>query len=67
MSPVQYKIALCQLQVTPDKDANIAHARARIEAAAAAGAKLVILPVSPSLLLPVCYFRFATKLQEAKA
>uniref|UniRef100_A0ACD5ZUA1 Uncharacterized protein n=2 Tax=Avena sativa TaxID=4498 RepID=A0ACD5ZUA1_AVESA len=44
MSPVQYKIALCQLQVTPDKDGNIAHARARIEAAAAAGAKLVVLP-----------------------
>ncbi|XP_044431513.1 omega-amidase, chloroplastic isoform X1 [Triticum aestivum] len=40
----QYKIALCQLPVTADKHGNIARARARIDAAAAAGAKLVVLP-----------------------
>ncbi|KQK19100.1 hypothetical protein BRADI_1g46367v3 [Brachypodium distachyon] len=44
MSQVQYKIALCQLRVTTDKDGNIARARAAIHAAAAAGAKLVVLP-----------------------
>ncbi|XP_044961152.1 omega-amidase, chloroplastic-like isoform X2 [Hordeum vulgare subsp. vulgare] len=40
----QYKVALCQLPVSPDKHGNIARARARIEAAATAGAKLVVLP-----------------------
>ncbi|XP_062210067.1 omega-amidase, chloroplastic-like [Phragmites australis] len=40
----KFKVALCQLSVTADKVRNIAHARAAIEAAAADGAKLVLLP-----------------------
>ncbi|KAF8063739.1 NLP3 [Scenedesmus sp. PABB004] len=40
----QVKAALCQLSVTADKQQNIATARAAIEEAAAAGAKLVVLP-----------------------
>ncbi|KAL3702463.1 hypothetical protein R1sor_020485 [Riccia sorocarpa] len=40
----KYKLALCQLSVTADKAANIAHARQAIEAAASEGAKLVVLP-----------------------
>jgi len=43
---VQYKIALCQLAVTSDKERNIAHARSVIEAAADNGAQLILLPVS---------------------
>jgi predicted amidohydrolase len=43
---VQFKIGLCQLSVTADKERNIAHARKAIEEAAAKGAKLVMLPVS---------------------
>ena len=39
-------IALCQITVTPDKERNIAHARSKIQEAAAKGAKLVLLPVS---------------------
>jgi hypothetical protein len=50
---VQHKVALCQLAVTPDKDGNIARARARVEAAADAGAKLVVLPASRPLPLSV--------------
>jgi omega-amidase len=42
----QFKVALCQLSVTADKNRNIAHARAAIEKAASEGAKLVLLPVS---------------------
>ena len=42
----QFKIGLCQLSVTSDKDKNIAHARIAIQDAAAKGAKLVLLPVS---------------------
>jgi omega-amidase len=42
----QFKVAMCQVSVTADKARNIAHARAAIEAAAADGAKLVLLPVS---------------------
>jgi omega-amidase len=41
---VQYKIALCQLAVTSDKERNIAHARSVIEAAADNGAQLILLP-----------------------
>lgn len=40
----KFKIALCQLSVTENKERNIAHARAAIEAAADNGAKLVVLP-----------------------
>ncbi|XP_038985357.1 omega-amidase, chloroplastic-like isoform X2 [Phoenix dactylifera] len=40
----KFKIALCQLLVTPDKERNIAHARKSIEDAARKGAKLVVLP-----------------------
>ncbi|CAN6290500.1 unnamed protein product [Urochloa humidicola] len=40
----KFKVALCQLSVTADKARNIAHARTAIEAAAADGAKLVLLP-----------------------
>nr|XP_019704492.1 omega-amidase, chloroplastic isoform X3 [Elaeis guineensis] len=40
----KFKIALCQLLVTPDKERNIAHARKLIEDAARKGAKLVVLP-----------------------
>uniref|UniRef100_A0A0D3FEI2 CN hydrolase domain-containing protein n=1 Tax=Oryza barthii TaxID=65489 RepID=A0A0D3FEI2_9ORYZ len=39
-----FKVALCQLSVTADKARNIARAREAIEAAAAGGAKLVLLP-----------------------
>lgn len=41
----QFKIALCQLYVTSDKDRNIAHARETIEEAARKGAQLILLPV----------------------
>ncbi|CAM8969514.1 unnamed protein product [Rhodiola kirilowii] len=40
----KFKIGLCQLSVTDDKERNIKHARKAIEAAAAQGAKLVVLP-----------------------
>ncbi|KAJ6361702.1 hypothetical protein OIU78_002180 [Salix suchowensis] len=40
----KFKIGLCQLSVTADKERNIAHARRAIEEAAANGAKLVMLP-----------------------
>ena len=43
--PLQFKIGLCQLSVTADKERNIAHARLAIEEAAEKGAKLVLLPV----------------------
>ncbi|KAF3784845.1 Omega-amidase, partial [Nymphaea thermarum] len=44
-SPIpKFKIALCQLLVTADKEKNIAHARKAIEEAADKGAKLVVLP-----------------------
>ncbi|RWW17616.1 hypothetical protein GW17_00018444 [Ensete ventricosum] len=41
----KFKIALCQLLVTPDKERNIARARKAIEEAAGRGAQLVLLPV----------------------
>ncbi|CAK9177103.1 unnamed protein product [Ilex paraguariensis] len=40
----KFKIALCQLSVTADKERNIAHARKAIEEAAEKGAQLVLLP-----------------------
>ncbi|KAK4338611.1 hypothetical protein RND71_043098 [Anisodus tanguticus] len=40
----KFKIGLCQLAVTADKDRNIVHARTAIEEAAEKGAKLVVLP-----------------------
>ncbi|XP_027081517.1 omega-amidase, chloroplastic isoform X2 [Coffea arabica] len=40
----KFKIGLCQLAVTPDKERNILHARTAIEEAAEKGAKLVVLP-----------------------
>lgn len=42
----QFKIALCQLVVTPDKKANIDHALGLIKFAVERGVALVILPVS---------------------
>lgn len=45
---LQYKVALLQLPVSPRKEENIARARARLDAAAAAGATLVVLPASLS-------------------
>lgn len=42
----QFKIALCQLSVTSDKERNIAHAKQAIEDAAGKGAQLILLPVS---------------------
>ncbi|EPS58728.1 hypothetical protein M569_16085, partial [Genlisea aurea] len=39
-----FKIGLCQLKVTPDKDKNILRARSAIEEAAEKGAELVLLP-----------------------
>ncbi|XP_068662407.1 omega-amidase, chloroplastic [Aristolochia californica] len=40
----KFKIALCQLSVTADKERNISHARKAIEEAADKGAELVLLP-----------------------
>ncbi|KAJ6812035.1 omega-amidase, chloroplastic [Iris pallida] len=40
----KFKIALCQLSVTADKERNIAHAKKAIEEAAGKGAELVLLP-----------------------
>lgn len=42
---LQFKIGLCQLSVTADKERNIVHARTAITEAAEKGAKLVVLPV----------------------
>ncbi|KAG2451569.1 hypothetical protein HYH02_004167 [Chlamydomonas schloesseri] len=42
--PQKVKVALCQLHVTADKEQNLKTARKAIEDAAAAGAKLVVLP-----------------------
>ncbi|XP_034198660.1 omega-amidase, chloroplastic isoform X3 [Prunus dulcis] len=41
----KFKIGLCQLAVTADKERNIAHGRKAIEDAAAKGAQLVLLPI----------------------
>ncbi|KAG8635966.1 hypothetical protein MANES_16G084000v8 [Manihot esculenta] len=43
-SVTKFKIGLCQLLVTADKERNIAHARKAIEEAAGKGAQLVVLP-----------------------
>ncbi|QHN83919.1 hypothetical protein HN51_060305 [Arachis hypogaea] len=40
----KFKIGLCQLSVTADKEKNIAHARQAIQDAASKGAQLVLLP-----------------------
>ncbi|XP_049346760.1 omega-amidase, chloroplastic-like [Solanum verrucosum] len=40
----KFKIALCQLSVTTDKERNIAHAQQAIEDAADKGAQLILLP-----------------------
>ncbi|KAL4269728.1 hypothetical protein GQ457_HM001170 [Hibiscus cannabinus] len=40
----KFKIGLCQLTVTPDKERNIKHARKAIQDAAQKGAQLVVLP-----------------------
>ncbi|KAK8550393.1 hypothetical protein V6N12_039104 [Hibiscus sabdariffa] len=40
----RFKIGLCQLTVTPDKERNIKHARKAIKEAAQKGAQLVVLP-----------------------
>ncbi|XP_022977053.1 omega-amidase, chloroplastic-like isoform X1 [Cucurbita maxima] len=40
----KFKIGLCQLMATPDKQRNIEHARKAIEEAVGKGAKLVVLP-----------------------
>lgn len=40
----KFKVGLCQLAVTADKQRNIAHARKAIEDAAEKGAQLVLLP-----------------------
>ncbi|XP_055824789.1 omega-amidase, chloroplastic-like isoform X2 [Solanum dulcamara] len=40
----KFKIALCQLSVTTDKERNIAHAQEVIEDAADKGAQLILLP-----------------------
>ncbi|KAF6144799.1 hypothetical protein GIB67_036262 [Kingdonia uniflora] len=40
----KFKIALCQLSATDDKERNIVHARRAIEEAAEKGAQLVLLP-----------------------
>ncbi|XP_047944702.1 omega-amidase, chloroplastic-like [Salvia hispanica] len=40
----KFKIGICQLSVTADKERNIQHARTAIEEAAEKGAKLVLLP-----------------------
>ena len=54
----QFKIGLCQLSVTPDKERNIAHACKAIEEAAGKGAQLVLLPVSSLILLLHFLFGF---------
>eukprot|EP00199_Chlamydomonas_sp_CCMP681_P007077 CAMPEP_0119107570 /NCGR_PEP_ID=MMETSP1180-20130426/11264_1 /TAXON_ID=3052 ORGANISM="Chlamydomonas cf sp, Strain CCMP681" /NCGR_SAMPLE_ID=MMETSP1180 /ASSEMBLY_ACC=CAM_ASM_000741 /LENGTH=298 /DNA_ID=CAMNT_0007093077 /DNA_START=114 /DNA_END=1010 /DNA_ORIENTATION=- len=43
-SAQQVKLALCQMSITADKDANIQAMRATVKEAASNGAKLVVLP-----------------------
>ncbi|XP_038990420.1 omega-amidase, chloroplastic-like [Phoenix dactylifera] len=45
----KFKIGLCQLAVTAEKEKNISHARKAIEEAAGKGAKLVLLPISSAV------------------
>lgn len=42
----QFKVALCQLSVTSDKNQNLDRAGVLIKTAAEQGAKLLVLPVS---------------------
>lgn len=42
----QFKVALCQLSVTSDKNQNLDRAGISIKTAAEQGAKLLVLPVS---------------------
>ncbi|XP_057872762.2 omega-amidase, chloroplastic [Cryptomeria japonica] len=56
VSSTKFKIALCQLSVTEDKERNIAHARVAIEAAADKGAQLVVLPFAVAVLQTFPFF-----------
>lgn len=49
----QFKIALCQLSVTTDKERNIVHAQRAIEDAADKGAQLILLPVRSFYFLKI--------------
>ena len=44
VDPEPFKLALCQLQVTEDKDANITSAERAVKEAASNGASVVVLP-----------------------
>jgi omega-amidase len=61
------KIALCQLEVGPDKDENISRARKAIEDAADAGAQFVVLPECWNCPYGTKYFdKYAEKLPAAQ-
>ncbi|ONK67860.1 uncharacterized protein A4U43_C05F4560 [Asparagus officinalis] len=52
----KFKIALCQLFVTTDKERNIAHTRKAIEEVAGKGDELVLLPGLPIIVKYSCSF-----------